>query len=61
MDLAQIRGTDPSVIDDIIRLGSKSDLLAKGLDELAFVLEALADLPTGSVVAGAIDTRKTLV
>jgi histidyl-tRNA synthetase len=51
LDLAQIRGTDTSVIDDITRLGSKSDLLAEGLEELAFVLDSLSDLPTGSVVA----------
>ncbi|MGH3882119.1 MAG: histidine--tRNA ligase [Pseudonocardiaceae bacterium] len=51
LDLAQIRGTDTSVIDDIIRLGSKSDLLTEGLDELAFVLDSLSDLPTSSVVA----------
>ena len=50
LDLAQIRGTDMSVIDDVIRLGSKSDLLTEGLDELAFVLDSLSDLPTGSVV-----------
>lgn len=51
LDLAQIRGTDTSVIDDITRLGSKSDLLSEGLDELAFVLDSLSDLPTGSVMA----------
>lgn len=51
LDLAQIRGTDTSVIDDITRLGSKSDLLSEGLDELAFVLDSLSDLPVGSVVA----------
>jgi histidyl-tRNA synthetase len=51
LDLAQIRGTDASVIDDITGLGSKSDLLAEGLDELAFVLDSLSDLPTGSIVA----------
>ena len=51
LDLAQIRGTDTSVIDDITRLGSKSDLLAEGLDELTFVLDSLSDLPVGSVVA----------
>jgi histidyl-tRNA synthetase len=32
-------------------LGVKSDLLAEGLDELAFVLDELADLPPGAVVA----------
>jgi histidyl-tRNA synthetase len=42
------------VIDDITRLGSKSDLLAEGLDELAFVLDSLSDLPTGSIVVNLI-------
>lgn len=51
LDLAQIRGTDTSVIDNITRLGSKSDLLAEGLDELAFVLDSLSDLTSGRVVA----------
>ncbi|GGS15018.1 histidine--tRNA ligase [Actinokineospora fastidiosa] len=51
LDLAQIKGSDASVVDEITRLGVKSDLLAEGLDELGFVLESLADLPDGSVVA----------
>jgi histidyl-tRNA synthetase len=51
LDLAQIRGADTSVIEDITRLGAKSDLLSEGLDELGFVLDSLSDLPTGSVVA----------
>jgi histidyl-tRNA synthetase len=51
LDLAQIRGTDPSVVDDIARLGAKSELLTEGLDELASVLDALSDLPSGSVIA----------
>ncbi|MGW5054886.1 histidine--tRNA ligase [Actinokineospora sp. NPDC004072] len=51
LDLAQIKGADASVVDEVTRLGVKSDLLAEGLDELGFVLESLADLPAGSVVA----------
>jgi histidyl-tRNA synthetase len=51
LDLAQIRGTDPSVVDDIARLGAKSELLTEGLDELASVLDSLSDLPSGSVIA----------
>ena len=51
LDLAQIRGTDASVVDDITGLGVKSDLLTEGLEELGFVLGSLADLPSGSVVA----------
>lgn len=51
LDLASIRGTDASVIDDITALGVKSDLLTEGLTELAFVLTSLADLPAGTIVA----------
>ena len=51
LELAQIRGTDASVVDYIARLGVKSELLAEGLDELAYVLDALSDLPAGSVIA----------
>jgi histidyl-tRNA synthetase len=51
LDLAQIRGTGGSVIDQITRLGVSSGLLSEGLDELAFVLDSLSDLPPGSVVA----------
>jgi histidyl-tRNA synthetase len=51
LDLAAIRGADASVVDAIAALGVKSDLLAAGLDELAFVLAALADLPAGTIVA----------
>ncbi|CAJ64376.1 MULTISPECIES: histidine--tRNA ligase [Frankia] len=51
LDLAAIRATGPGVVDEVRRLGVKSDLLTEGLDELAQVLDDLADLPTGSVVA----------
>jgi histidyl-tRNA synthetase len=51
LDLAQIRGTDTSVIDQITRLGVRSGLLSEGLDELAFVLDSLSDLPAGSIIA----------
>ena len=51
LDLAQVRGTDASVTSDIAKLGVSSDLLSEGLDELAFVMDALSDLPTGTVVA----------
>ncbi len=51
LDLAQIRGTDASVAADIAALGSGGALLDEGLAELAFVLDALADLPAGSIVA----------
>ncbi len=51
LDLAAIRATGPGVVDEVRRLGVKSDLLTEGLDELAQVLEDLGDLPPGSVVA----------
>ena|SRR5450755_1418193 len=51
LDLAQIRGSGTSVIDQITRLGVRSGLLSEGLDELAFVLGSLSDLPAGSIVA----------
>lgn len=50
-DLAQIRGGDSSIVEEIGRLGVKSDLLSEGLDELGFVLDSLTDLPAGSVCA----------
>jgi histidyl-tRNA synthetase len=51
LDLAQIRGTDASVVEEVARLGGKSDLLTEGLDELGFVLDELSDLPAGTVLA----------
>lgn len=51
LDLAQIRGTNSGVVAEITALGSSGELLEQGLTELAYVLDALADLPTGSVVA----------
>jgi histidyl-tRNA synthetase len=50
-DLALIRGTDTSVIEEIRALGVKSDLLDEGLSELGELLESLADLPAGTVTA----------
>ncbi|MBB4933478.1 histidyl-tRNA synthetase [Lipingzhangella halophila] len=51
LELARIKGADSSIVDDVRRLGVQSDLLTQGLDELAFVLDSLSDLPSGSVVA----------
>ena len=51
LDLAGIRGTDTSVIDAITDRGVRSDLLTEGLNELAFVLSSLSDLPAGTIVA----------
>ena len=39
------------MVDDIIALGVKSELLSEGLEELGFVLDSLSDLPAGSIVA----------
>ncbi|MFJ6722346.1 histidine--tRNA ligase [Streptomyces sp. NPDC091259] len=49
--LARLRGTDAAIIDEIKGLGVKSELLTEGLDELAYVLDSLGNLPPGSVVA----------
>ncbi|MGQ0632433.1 MAG: histidine--tRNA ligase [Sporichthyaceae bacterium] len=51
LDLAQVRGTGPGVVDDIAALGSGGALLEEGLSELAFVLGELTDLPEGSICA----------
>jgi histidyl-tRNA synthetase len=51
LDLAGIRGSGSGVVDDVAGLGVKSDLLTEGLDELGVVLDGVADLPGGSVVA----------
>lgn len=51
LKLAQVRGTDSSVVEQVAALGPKSDLLAEGLEELAYVMEALSDLPEGSIRA----------
>ena len=51
LELAGVRGTDTSVIDAITDRGVRSDLLTEGLNELAFVLSSLSDLPAGTIVA----------
>ncbi|WP_007513433.1 histidine--tRNA ligase [Pseudofrankia saprophytica] len=52
LDLAAVKADGSAgVIEAVGRLGVKSDLLSEGLDELSFVLDELADLPAGSVVA----------
>jgi histidyl-tRNA synthetase len=51
LDLAQIRGDSNAVIGEVTKLGVSSGLLSEGLDELGFVLDSLADLPAGSIVA----------
>ncbi|MFB7258183.1 histidine--tRNA ligase [Streptomyces nojiriensis] len=49
--LARMRGTSSAVVDDIKSLGVTSELLTEGLAELSYVLDSLANLPTGSIVA----------
>jgi histidyl-tRNA synthetase len=51
LELAQVRGSDASVVDLIAGLGSSGELLEEGLAELSYVLGELADLPAGSVIA----------
>ncbi|WP_285757331.1 histidine--tRNA ligase [Nocardiopsis ansamitocini] len=51
LDLALIRGSDASVVAEVAKLGVSSELLSEGLEELGYVLDALSDLPEGSVVA----------
>ncbi|MFC9965663.1 histidine--tRNA ligase [Nocardia ignorata] len=51
LNLAAIRGTDATVVDKVKALGVHSELLVEGLDELAFVMDSLSDLPEGLVVA----------
>lgn len=49
--LASIRTTDLSFVERVRALGVASDLLNEGLEELAFVIEALHTLPRGSLLA----------
>lgn len=51
LDLTQIRTPDASFVDDVRKLGVTSPLLDEGLDELAFVMDELNDLPDGDVEA----------
>jgi histidyl-tRNA synthetase len=52
LDLAAVRADGSAAVAEAVgRFGVRSDLLAAGLDELTFVLDELADLPAGSVVA----------
>jgi len=49
--LASIRTTDLSFVERVRALGVASDLLNEGLDELAFVVDALHTLPEGTLQA----------
>ncbi|MEU3212590.1 histidine--tRNA ligase, partial [Nocardiopsis alba] len=49
--LARLKGDGPDVVAKVRELGVRSELLDEGLEELAFVMNDLADLPRGDVVA----------
>ena len=49
--LANIRTTDLSFVERVRALGVESDLLNRGLEELAFVMDALHTLPKGTLLA----------
>ncbi len=49
--LASIRTIDLSFVERVRALGVESDLLNKGLEELAFVMDALHTLPKGTLLA----------
>ena len=49
--LAEIRGSDPSVVQAVRHLGVRSELLDEGLEELGYVISELGDLPAGQVEA----------
>jgi len=49
--LANIRTTDLSFVERVQALGVVSDLLNEGLEELAYVIEALRTLPSGILLA----------
>ncbi|NYH51567.1 histidyl-tRNA synthetase [Nocardiopsis arvandica] len=51
LELARIRGTGSDVAERVRALGVSSELLDEGLEELAFVMGDLADLPQDDVVA----------
>ncbi|HEY6329337.1 MAG TPA: histidine--tRNA ligase [Blastocatellia bacterium] len=50
--LARIKGSDAGVIDQVLELGVKNDILMQGLNELRAVMELMAPLPPGTVEAG---------
>jgi len=49
--LASIRSFDHSFVEQVRALGIKTDKLDEGLEELAFVIDSLSDLPQGVVLA----------
>ena len=51
LDLAKIRGDNTSVIQQILDLGVRSDLLEEGVEELHFVMQELEKLPDRPFIA----------
>lgn len=51
LQLAEISGSDTSVVDEVAKLGVSGELLTEGLDELAHTLDGLGELPAGTVLA----------
>jgi len=51
LELASISGTDASVADQVLALGTRSELLETGLQELVTLVEAAHDRSPGTVVA----------
>ena len=51
LELATINTTDASFAEAVRKLGVSGALLDEGLDELTYVIDELADLPVGTIVA----------
>ena len=51
LQLGQIRTQDTSFVAEVKNLGLNHPVLSEGLDELAYLLDANADLPTGVLLA----------
>lgn len=51
LKLAKIKSSDASFAFQVAALGVSNDLLSEGLDELSYVMNALSDLPQGSIIA----------
>ena len=51
LQLGQIRTQDTSFVAEVKNLGLNHPILSEGLDELAYLLDANADLPTGVLLA----------
>ena len=51
LELGTIKTSDSSFVEQVRAFGLENELLEQGLEELAFVMDACQDLPTGSVIA----------